>query len=55
MCLAGEDVWHLDCDKIRAEHGIHTGMTEQGIHTGIYGQRTGVMYKHSQAEQVWQV
>ena len=25
MCIAGEDIWHLDCDKVRAEQGIHTG------------------------------
>lgn len=25
MCIAGDDVWHLDCDKVRAEQGIHTG------------------------------
>jgi hypothetical protein len=24
MCIAGDDVWHLDCDKVRAEQGIHT-------------------------------
>jgi actin-binding LIM protein len=22
MCIAGDDVWHLDCDKVRAELGI---------------------------------
>ena len=26
MCIAGDDVWHLDCDKVRAEQGIHTGL-----------------------------
>ena len=26
MCIAADDIWHLDCDKVRAEHGIHTGM-----------------------------
>ena len=26
MCIAGEDIWHLDCDKSKAEAGIHTGM-----------------------------
>lgn len=24
MCLAGNDVWHLDCEKVRAEQGLHT-------------------------------
>ncbi|CAI8057780.1 Actin-binding LIM protein 2 [Geodia barretti] len=26
MCIAGDDVWHLDCDKVRAEQGIHTAV-----------------------------
>lgn len=28
MCIAGDDVWHLDCDKVRAEQGIHSTDTE---------------------------
>ena len=27
MCMAGDDIWHLDCDKVRAEQGIHTGQS----------------------------
>ena len=26
ICMAGDDVWHLDCDIARAERGLHTGI-----------------------------
>ena len=28
MCIAGEDIWHLDCDKVKAAAGLGTGREE---------------------------
>lgn len=25
MCIAGEDIWHLDCERYKAAAGIRTG------------------------------
>ena len=25
MCVAGEDIWHLDCDRVKAAAGNRTG------------------------------
>ena len=47
MCIAGDDVWHLDCDKVRAEQGIHSTGNElyyacTHTHTHVY-----TLYTHT--------
>ena len=29
MCIAGEDIWHLDCERYKAAAGIRTGKVEK--------------------------
>ena len=29
MCIAGEDIWHLDCERYKAAAGIRTGKAEK--------------------------
>ena len=38
MCIAGEDIWHLDCERAREAAGIRTGEPHVSVNQGCKNQ-----------------